>query len=608
MFASGTGPLVLWLAAITLLLVTAAGIVIAATDLSINGNHESTLGESVWLSLLRTLDPGTMGQDEGWRFRVVSLVVTLGGILIVSTLIGVLAAGIDRKLADLRRGRSLIVERNHVVILGWSPKGFTVLRELASANENQRDACVVILSDGDKAALEDEVSARLGDLRPTRVVCRTGDPATTRDLDLVSVGTAKSVIVLSPERDNADASVIRTVLALANRPGGIGLPVVAELNDHRNAVALKSATDDAVITLVSSEIVSRITAQVCREAGASNVYQELLDFDGDELYFQSVPQLEGVCFGEALTAFQAASVIGLRYADATIELAPSMSTIIGPGDAVLAIAQDDVQVVFTGLREVVHPQRPQARPAVPRRPEHILVLGWNLFGPFMLRELDAHVPTGSTARIVVDPTRPEERNTRGLPPLENLEVQVELCDVAEPGVLGGLLDARAVDHVVALCYQNACSADAADAQVLMTLLALRHELDARSLRPGIVAELRDVRDVALAGITRADDFVVSERLTSLVIAQLAESPELDAVFTSLFGAGGPDVRLLPARDYLATGTTYRFEEVVAAGRSAGFVVIGYRRDSASEPPVVNPSKTKVVSFEASDDLLVVTRA
>lgn len=93
-----------------------------------------------------------------------------------------------------------MIDKGHVVILGWSPRIYTVISELAIANANQPDGCVVILAERDRSDMEDELTGRLGDLRPTRVVCRTGDPSAIEDLELVAVGASKSVIAgIAPE-------------------------------------------------------------------------------------------------------------------------------------------------------------------------------------------------------------------------------------------------------------------------------------------------------------------------------------------------------------------------------------------------------------------------
>src|ERR687884_725000 len=109
-----------------------------------------------------------------WPFLLMMLLLTIGGLLIVSALIGVLATGLDRKIEELRKGRSVVLERDHTLILGWSETIFTVLSELAIANASEKDPSVVVLADRDRVEMEDGIRAKLhGGMGHTRVVCRT---------------------------------------------------------------------------------------------------------------------------------------------------------------------------------------------------------------------------------------------------------------------------------------------------------------------------------------------------------------------------------------------------------------------------------------------------
>ena len=101
--AKGTVALILGLAVISALIIFVAGLVISAAGIAQPGEEGYRLGEAMWLSLMRTLDAGTMGGDAGAGFRVAMLGVTLGGIFIVSALIGVLNNGLEDKLGELRR-------------------------------------------------------------------------------------------------------------------------------------------------------------------------------------------------------------------------------------------------------------------------------------------------------------------------------------------------------------------------------------------------------------------------------------------------------------------------------------------------------------------------
>ncbi|HRE09511.1 MAG TPA: hypothetical protein PLN22_01685, partial [Ignavibacteria bacterium] len=169
LMAKGPIALIGWLGILSLVLVVTAALILTITGLTQDDGETMNFVEAAWKSLMRTLDPGTMGGDTGWGFRVIMLGVTLGGIFIVSTLIGVLASGISNKLDELRKGHSFVVEKDHTLILGWSEKIFPIISELLIANENQRNPVIVILGHKDKVEMEDEVKLRIPDMKNTRI-------------------------------------------------------------------------------------------------------------------------------------------------------------------------------------------------------------------------------------------------------------------------------------------------------------------------------------------------------------------------------------------------------------------------------------------------------
>ena len=84
----------------------------------------------------------------------------------------------------------------------------------------------------------------------------------------------------------------------------------------------------------------------------------------------------------------------------------------------------------------------------------------------------------------------------------------------------------------------------------------------------IVSEMLDVRNRALAEVTRADDFIVSDKLVSLLLAQVAENSELTAVFADLFDPEGSEIYLKPASDTSSPAAPVDFYTVVERPRSA----------------------------------------
>src|SRR6266496_1663289 len=320
----GTPALVAWLGLLSLLLVLVIAFFVGLSRTFVGSGSDSNpnfptqdfIGD-FWTSLMRTLDPGTMGGDTGHPLFLLSmLAVTVGGIFIVSTLIGVLSSGIEAKIGELRKGRSLVLEQGHTLILGWSDQVFTVLHELAVANANQKKPCVVILSDKDKVEMEDEVRTRVSNLDKTRVICRTGSPLDLDDLEIANPQGSRSIIVLSPEGDDPDSQVIKTILAITNGSRRRKEPyhIVAEIHDARNLEAARLVGGDEAQLIDVGDTIARLIAQTCRQAGLSVVYTELLDFEGDEIYFKEEPSFAGKSFGDSLFAYETSSVIGLQYA------------------------------------------------------------------------------------------------------------------------------------------------------------------------------------------------------------------------------------------------------------------------------------------------------
>ncbi|HZA47280.1 MAG TPA: hypothetical protein VE568_18600 [Rubrobacter sp.] len=283
----GTVALIGWLFVLLGALVFASSLIVYATGVAPEaGGRRLDFLETLWLSLMRTIDPGGVGGDQGtWPFLLSMLAVTAGGILVFSTLIGVIFTGIDSKLDELRKGRSFVVEKGHTVVYGWSPEVFSVVSELVAANESRPSACIAVLAEKDKVEMEDEFRDRVGKTKNTRVVCMTGDPIDIDDLELVNPHEARSIIVLPPEGEDADSRVIKTILTLTNNPSRRREPyhIVSRMREPENVGVARMVGGAEVELVPVDDLIARITAQTCRQSGLSAVYTDLLDFGGHEI-------------------------------------------------------------------------------------------------------------------------------------------------------------------------------------------------------------------------------------------------------------------------------------------------------------------------------------
>jgi voltage-gated potassium channel Kch len=599
-------------------MILVASVVLKISGSLPEGTEDLSIPRIMWLSLMRTLDAGTMGGDEGGPFFLaMMLVVTFGGIFVVSTLIGVLTSGIEAQIEELRKGRSLVCEEEHTVVLGWSPQVFSIVAELAAANESEGGKAIAILAGKDKVEMEDELRDKIPDLRGSWVVCRTGSPIDPDDVGIVNPNDARSVIVLAPEgADNPDSHVIKTILALTNNPGRRREPyhIVAEIRDPKNLEPAKLVGKDEGTFIAVEELISRITVQTCRQSGLSVVYTELLDFDGDEIYLDEVPSLVGKTFGDAAFAFRRCALLGLSRRDGTTRLLPPFDAVIEPGDRLVVIAEDDSRIAADGAgRAEIDEEAIVERAPAPPSPERTLVLGWNRRGPSIVRELENYVAAGSELLVVAnaaDVSRSIERQTGELVKLSLVVRQGDTTDRRT-------LDALAIetfDHVITLSDSDDYDVQEADARTLITLLHVRDIVGKHGASVSIVSEMLDVKNRQLAEVTRADDFIVSDRLVSLMLAQLSEEKGLQPVFQDLFDPDGAEIYLKPAGDYVELGATVSFYTVLESAMRKGEIAIGYRvtadaQDASKMYGVrVNPDKSRPVTLGAADKIIVLAES
>jgi hypothetical protein len=210
---------------------------------------------------------------------------------------------------------------------------------------------------------------------------------------------------------------------------------------------------------------------------------------------------------------------------------------------------------------------------------------------------------------VADAEDLEDSISRDCPDLQNQKVTCQEADTTDRRVLDGL-NVHAFDQVIILCYSDELELQEADAKTLITLLHLRDMAEKGGHDFRIVTEMLDVRNRELAEVTQADDFIVSNKLTSLMLSQVSENKELTAVFADLFDPEGSEIYLKPAADYVELGREVNFYTVTEAARRRGEVAIGYKQEAYAKDAAksygvaVNPEKSGKIAFTKADQIIV----
>jgi voltage-gated potassium channel Kch len=602
--SKGTVALIGLLGLATVAVITVVSLVISVFGLWTGGRKG--FDETFWSSLMHAIDSGTLGGDDGDGLRAAELVVTIVGIVVVASLISIISNAFDTRVEELRRGRSRVLENDHTLILGWSTKVFSIVNELCVANQSRGRSAIVVLAPGDKVEMEEQLRAKVARLGKTRLIVRSGDPLDLDDLEVVNPRGARSVIILAPEdSDDPDSVVIKSVLALTNSPRRKQgrYHVVGEIRHAANMDAARLVGRDEADWVLTEELISRITVQTSRQSGLSVVYTELLDFDGNEIYFTEQPGLVGRTYQQIQLAFADSAVAGV-FTQGNVELNPPADRVYAAGEKLIVVAEDDSRIAVSA------PGTPDASViAEPQRqaelPERALVLGCNTGLDSMLDELDRYVAPGSTVTVVADAVAPV------FTAYKNVSVTFTPGNTTSRSVLESLR-VQEFEHIIVLAEKDkeGSGPQRTDARTLITLLHLRDIATGLDVELNVVSEMLDDRNRELAEVTKADDFIVSDKLISLMLSQISENDRLNDVFQALFSSTGSEIYLRDAALYIRPGEAADFYTVVEAAARRDESAIGYRlnehrRDKTRAYGVVlNPSKAERLTFAPGDKVIV----
>ena len=601
-------------------------------------NGTGSIGEGVWESFLHLLDPGTISGTEGIRLIVPMAIVTVIGLVFTGMLISIINNALEEKLSSLKKGHSQVVEKYHTVVFGCNDDTYSIISEQIEANRNivedefkHTNPCIVVLENLDKEEMDNRIKTHIPNFYNTRVICRSGKLTQENLYEIVSLEDASSIII----RCANDLMTLRIALAVGTylrKFRGSTPHITTMVNDTNSMNAVKSALEgyDTKVFYFDKWL-ARITAQACRQPGLSYVFTELFNYEDAEIYVEENDcngkplDFAGVCFKDAITQFTQSTLIGVVRKDSIdgserMHIAPKPEFEIQQGDKFIVVADDD-NMVKIDPGEVKRQKfdiayKPAAYKSFGRQEMHLLVLSWNKGIPEVLINLDDFVSDDSTAKIVAmrdykDIELIKER-------LKHIDIDFTLTDNLYDKKYLETLITDDITNILLLCRDDISKEDA-DAQTMMILLQLRELIRERELKTGqkrnvvITSELNISDDQKLMQLTSVDDFIVGSEIANRIITQVANVPELKAVFEELLTAEGADFYLRGISNYLCFNEgedTIRidFRDLVRICYEHGDIVIGWL--SLSDGDIIykcNPDKSQMHSFRSSDKLIIISQ-
>ena len=605
--------------------VVLAGLRLLAISFFPELNYTGNPFRDVWVTFLEMTDPGNMNQDNSaplW-LKIFTILSGLSGVILLSMLIGFITTSLNTMLYDFRKGRGKVIENEHTVILGWNERVVDVVRELILANESESSASVVILSRQEKEEMDNLITKRLPDTMTTEVITTQGDYANINELKRVNITEAKSVIILSNCSESAvmekkiasDVQSVKSILAITACQGGTNeLPIIVEIftKEHRDIIDFFE--DDNIIAIDSWNIMGKLLIQTSLTSGLDTVYKEILSFDGCEIYFFE-SDWNNVNFYDLCFHLEDGIPLGIYSEDKGLVLRPPKDTLVSNSDKVVILAEDDSTINFN-QEQLYFPDRSKTiiDKRLEQKKKRTLILGWHNVAEVYIEEASDYLLEGSEFDIMFQ--NPNEA-------LENKvnDIKEEFPDFKITLHNSSALDLEALEAIHAESYDNIVIlsqsideqlADKIDSDTLIILLLLRKVIKSYD-NIHIITQVLNSENQEIITQTNVNDFIISNKLITMILAQLSEESLMKIFYDDIFSEDGSEIYVKPATLYFDEfPQKISFADAIFCTQQRDEVCLGIRKADLSKSLAdnfgitLNLRKDAEIELTADDFLIVLS--
>lgn len=592
------------------------------------------VADAIWWAFLRLTDPGYLGDDNGIVLRVISTIVTvLGYVLFMGSLIAILTQWLNRVIRTLESGFTPISMKDHILILGWTNRTVSIVRELVYSEGrvqrflNRRGARklkIVILAETVSSELRQELRDAISKTsKRSQIMIRSGSSMRIEHLKRVDYARASAIILPGADYEQGgpegmDSRVVKTLMSISKyrNPHESYPTIVAEIFDAQKAPIATEAYQGEIHIISGDAFISRLIAQNVRHRGLSFVYGELLSHShGNEVYVRQWTGPSETHFSDLLDLFPKAILLGVVrpvHNEFKPILNPRMDFLVSQGDRLVMIARSYDDGLPQSLKMKQVEERVQSVLHTPSKSlRRILVLGWSHKATALIYEFGSYV----NEKFEVD--------VLSLLPLEERldamdRIVAELDQVTVRQFEGDFtlksellkIEPERYDNIVFLGSDWLDSSEETDARTILGYVLLHSILPSQRDKPEIMVELKDPSNERLFR-ERTGEVIISPVILSHMLAHSALRQELTSVFNELFGPGGAEIFFRSVTDYQLSGQQITFGEIQHKAASHGEIALGIRQNETAESKesgvILNPAREKGWALGPSDEIVVLTR-
>ena len=597
------------------------GVVRYVANLAMPDKDFSEMTSYLWRTFIEIADAGNIGEDSDFNIlnKAAGVITIFVGMILFSSLVAFITSQFEAKLEQLRKGKSLVIEKKHTLILGFGDRVLEIIRELIIANESEKSPAVVVLSEKEKDEMDDFFNERIEDKKTTRIVTRSGVTSSLQVLQKVSVDTAKSIIILNDatadadddEKELADARVLKTIMAVVACTGEDNVPpIIAELH-LENKRRLARTISDQVHTIEESSLLAKLMVQTSRTTGLAQVYDNLVGFDGCEFYYSRPKEgWNGKTYEEIQFHYSTCSVLGYRTENGDVVVNPDPKTKFDDSFEALILAEDDSTIKFSKNPVEVRDVKAKAAQPLDKIIESQLIIGWSEKAAIIVDEYSNYLVNGSSIDVVVRKTDDSVNAHFAAIQKKHSAIKMNLivADIHNTETIVDLKPEK-YDNVIIL-KEDGGNSELRDSETIATLLGFRHYFKKnqfKDLKTQLISEVADSDNTEVIQEVGVKDFLISNKFVSKIYAQASEDPDVLKAYDELFKAEGSEIYIKPAKLFITDfPAKMKFSDICRAALNRKETCFGIRIASEENDHTknngiyINPDKNTIFNITKED--------
>ena len=585
--AKGTSSMVKLLLFAVLFMVILVTVLVLVFNLQKEGKSIPAL---FWDNLRAAMSSSFPSSESGPLLHII-LYTLLGltGMIFTGMLIGIFSTSMRGKILALQKENPEILDKGHVVILGFRPGEYALLEQMIQAAWGEKRT-IVVVEKMERVDMERYIRTNVKVPKNIRLVVINAETESAAALQCCAIEAAETVVIYTRDSGRTVKTYLAVETLLRNakkRP-----KIVTTVDSGTSSLNDELLPGKEISVLHSGNVVARIVAHAATQPGIFEAFLDMIDFNNFEFYFEKREELYGLPFWKAVLAATRGIVVGL-YRDGKVILDPEQDTTIRQDDllAVFEEEQGDLKLVDLGKAEL-------AEKKTFRKPdpiEEVVVMGVHSEILTVLRELPDYIRRirliGLNAQEFASLIPKDEVfSSEILPDYRNVESEAVLTEIV-----------RNAAHLIILSDRRK-KPEEADTETMVRIMRLRSIQQKQHLHFTITAEMRCENNRKLIAEDRTEDFIVASDLSSMLLAQVTEDTKRLSLFNDLLDEHGSEVYLLPASEFELLGETLTARELRKRVYAYGYILIGIR--TAQNAFKVLDDNAKLV-FGTEDKLILI---